>query len=640
MSYLYLDLETRSELDVTDVGAYVYAVHPSTEILCACFAVDDGPVLMTPTLSGFQVDDNPGFIFVAHNTDFERNVFRAKGYPVDAWTWLDTAALSARMSLPRKLEELAAFFFPDDPAMQKDMEGNAIMKRLSKPRRPSKDNPDKWWTPITKPEEFEKLYRYCAQDVRVMRACHKKLLALEPSEERVRAMTERMNERGVKVDLASVPHAKHFLRNIMEPLAHEFRTITGVPVGSNVKVAEFFRMPDVTKSTVREWLRKPSLAPEVHRALDIKRQLSQSSTSKLDAFLNRTSADGRLRGAFVYCGAERTGRFSSVGVQLQNIRRGLGDLTDDAFHALTQDALCLLLEGKPRDPPEKPLDPVGIIAEMLRGFLVGPFQIGDYSQIEARMIAWMAGEAWLLQSFATPGSDPYCDFASKIYGHKVTKKDKAERFMGKQGILSCGYGAGHRKFRNMLDEIYDVAISEEEAKKVVYTYRSANPKIVAFWDLLDKGFRYVLGNKTPRVKVPRVSVPLAMGYLEHAGVPYFYIELPSGRKLYYARPSVKDDEVRYYGRDITTGRWGFIHGYGGKFAENVTQAASRDVMVEAMLRLEDRGFTLNGTVHDEIIVEKEGKTLDEFRNAMLESSAWCKGLPLGVEVFESNRYRK
>lgn len=645
MNLLYLDLEWRSELDVTRYGTYAVAEHPSTEILCACWALDDGPI------HTFQGSPTPGILersnvfYVAHNIDAERNMLRAKlGLDIPLERWIDTAALAARQSLPRNLEELGEFFFPDNPERWKDMEGNRIMKKLARPRRPSADNPDPWWTPETKPEDFQKLYAYCARDVELMRDAHKKLLPLGEQEHRVWLATERANQRGVKIDLESIPLAQKLITATGVQLSQEFRRLMGCPARNPTAAATACGLPNMKKSTVRKALRE-DLDPRVRQALLLHRQLALSSTSKLSAMVRRVSADGRLRGALNYSGAERTGRWSSMGVQLQNFKRGIGELTDLAFAALHADVLVESFHGHERPAPDKPLETaLDITAEILRGFLVGPFIAGDLAQIEARTLAWLAGQDDLVQVFRDKG-DPYSMMASKIYGRPINKKkDPGERFMGKQVVLACGYGQGHRGFRRLLDETYDVHIDEPFAQKVIKVYRRSNPRIVKFWELLENAFRYVIANKSKRVKVARVDgagVPLFMGTVEVAGVPYAFIELPSGRRLYYARPELKAGEIRYFGRDIRQGGiWTRISTYGGKLAENVTQAVSRDVIAESLLKLEEKGYELLFTVHDEIVAEDLGEDLEEFKRLMEEVPSWATGLPVEAECFKAARYRK
>jgi DNA polymerase len=452
-----------------------------------------------------------------------------------------------------------------------------------------------------------------------------------------------MNWAGVKLDTASIPVAQAYLEQHLAPLRAEWDVLCPHPPKSYAKVAEHLGMPNVKKVEVRHKLREPDLAAGTRRALTLFRTLSLSSPAKLEAMVNRVSADGRLRGALVYGGAERTLRWSSWGVQLQNFVRGLGEMTEDAFDALHTGVLALVFEGVERQAPALPAGAIELIAEMMRGFLVGEpgFWVGDYAQIEARTLAWIAGEESLTKLFREK-ADPYSVMATRIYNRPITKKDKSERFMGKQVVLGCGYQMGHTRFRNMLDEIYDVDITEDFAKRTVNTYRASVPKIVALWKKLQDCFTFTLQQKAKRVKMPGLSVPIYFGTETVGGVFYVWIELPSGRRLWYAGAHIKDKEIRYFGRAIYRGgAWGMVPTHGGKIAENITQATSRDVMAEAMLRLDAAGFQLRATVHDEIIAEQdEAHTLEQFHESMLVVPTWADGLPVDVETFSSRRYRK
>jgi DNA polymerase bacteriophage-type len=637
--HLYIDLETRSELDVGDVGPFAYAEHPSTKILCAVVLRegDAKPKLFTSAeVLADVLFDYPlvkPFTLVAHNADFERAMLAVHCSPrCLKWSWHDTAAHAASLSLPRSLDALSKYLWPDDPSKWKDAEGHRLMLQLCRPRCRV---PLTWWEPADVPDKFERLYAYCEKDVLVMAEAHRLMRPMDPKEHEIEELTRRMNWRGVRVDLNSIPLAQAHVDLHTGKLAREFKMLTGLSAKSNAKLPAVLGLPDMRKPTVRKALRGP-LTKHVRRALEIQQQLAASSTAKLDAFRVRASADGRLQGALVYAGAERTGRWSSWGVQLHNLKRGMGKATDSAFVALHADALCECFEGTPRDPPERPMDPIGIVAEMMRGFLVGPFMVGDYAQIEARVLAWLAEQWDLVEVFAQHG-DPYCRMASRIYERETTKKDKAERFLGKQVTLGCGYAMGHKRFREMLDEIYDVQIDEMFAKKVIAIYRGMNAKIVALWKRLMEGFQHVIVNKSQVGLRVQVTRNIAMGVLDTETV---YIEIPSGRKLIYNQAHLHNCKPRYYGRNIYKGGvWEAVDTHGGKLAENITQATSRDVMAEAMLKLDAAGYPLVLTVHDEVVSEKHG-TIADFQRILVESPTWAAKLPIEVECFESARYRK
>lgn len=648
MREIFLDFETFSYADLRAVGSYRYAEHPSTEPLCYAIGVDDSEIMLcVPDEAGrleFPRDagDEEGEeIFIAHNIEFEKNILKRKyGVEIPLSAWRDTAAMAARMSLPRNLEELAEFFDLDITAK---LDANTARKgdSVCRPRKPSKSNRDTRWTPQTKPEAFQALYARCRQDVELLRAIYRKLLPLEESERRIWQVTLDMNERGVKVDLASIPPARAVLQAEGEPLEAEFEILTGCKLKSYVKVAKTLGLADVRKSTVRKALRDPQTSPGVHRALSILQALSKSSVAKLDAMEARVHEDDRVRGSFLYAGAERTIRWSSSGVQFQNFKRGLGKDTEMAFEALHAGALELIFDGAKRPAPDPPLTPTATIAEMLRGFIIGPYLVADLAQIEARGVAWLAEDEPQLTLFRNK-ADPYCEMAGVIYGTKVTKKDTERRFMGKQAELSCGYGIGSGKFQYLLDEVHDVQISDEFAKQVVNAYRQRHPKIVALWKRLNDGFVYAVAKKSDRLRVTR---NIYMGVIEHGGKRYAYLELPSGRKMYYADPELESSPrgpvVRFFGRDPIRKVWGYVRAYGGMLCGHATQSTAREIIAAAVLRLNDAGFPPVMLVHDEIVTEQDGtRSLERFKNLMGIAPEWATGLPIEVDAFETFRYRK
>lgn len=634
MKLFFVDFETRSTVDLKRVGLHCYAHHPSTEVVCTGWAVGDEQVQVVnglPEAVELAVRD-PDTIIVAHNAAFEREIIAAKLRLLLPWSRvIDTAALAARMSLPRKLESVAQALKLDE---QKDMSGHRTMLKLARPKGGWDD--DEFWEEEDRPADFESLRAYCWQDVNVMREVFRRLLPLEEQEARIYALTGKMNDAGVGVDLASIPRALEVLKARTADGEAEFKRLTGGHgVKSYTRVAQALGLPNVKKVTVRNALRDPGLDPRVRRALEIFKRLARSSPAKLSALWNRTSKDGRVRGSLIYSGAERTQRWSSGGVQLHNLPKGLGKKTETAFDALFITGLFELLYD----------DPVGTVAEMLRGFFVGPFLVGDFAQIEARTLNWFAGQLDMLELFAN-GGDTYIHMASKIAGRPVKKGDTDPRFppgvdwrfIGKQTVLGCGYGMGWEKFQRALDEVFDVQIDAEFAMRVINTYRAASPRVVAWWNRLQKAFEFAVHQNKDYIQVDR---RVGMGNVTVGGLRYAYISLPSGRRLYYAEPEMTADGVRYWGRNIYAGgRWDRVHTYGGKLAENIVQATARDVMAEAMLRLDAVGYKLLLTVHDEIICEDDGHLLSDFKRYMMELPPWASGLPVDVEVFQTRRYRK
>jgi DNA polymerase bacteriophage-type len=612
--YFYLDFETRSEVELKQVGALNYAAHPSTSVISISYCVDDGAV---HRCRGADFKRWPvGVCFVAHNIEFEESILAAK-FNFRPTRWLDTMALAAAMSLPLNLEQLAQHF-----GLAKDMTGHRKMLKLARPRRKSKTNSDLFWEPETAPDDFDAMYDYNQKDVEVMRSCHKRMLSLSTTEKRLNELSRRLNARGVRVDLNGVSIAQSMVASSTTALTAKMSALTGCSPRSSKKLASWLKLPNVQKRTIALALEKKSISPSVRWVLEARTLLGQSSVGKLAALSRRTSSDGRLRSSLVYMGAQRTGRWSSRGVQLQNLKRGLGSLSDDAFG--------FLLQGK--------LDnPLKWIPEMMRGFFLGPFIVGDYAQIEARVLAWMAGDTRQVEQWRT-GVDLYKEMAARVYNKPVEKVNDHERFIGKSIILGCGYGMGgavrdgkQSKFQRSLEE-KNVYVDEAFALRAVTTYRERYPKIKRFWDSIGGAFGSVLSSGGQRSHPSGVTMERCSIH----GVRYLAVTLPSGRKLLYANPTynAKGEIVVYSWRYKRPDKL-----YGGKLVENIVQATARDLMADAMLRMDEQNFPLVLTVHDEIVSEDDGR-VELFTRLMKETPSWAKGLPVDVEVFQCARYRK
>jgi hypothetical protein len=784
---LYLDFETRSRADLRKVGAEKYAEEPSTHVHCAAWALAEGPIHLwiqgadlidpeAPECAWLDLVREPSVMLVAHSCGFEKAILRAKfNLDVPVSRWNDTAARCARLSLPRSLEESALHLGLGD---QKDLEGSRVMLKLARARKVSKENRDEFWNKATKPEDFERLYEYCKQDVVVMREIDKVVPELDEQERRVWELTMRMNDRGLKVDVGSIPIAEAVADHETHRLGEKFKALVGHGP-SSPRAAAALGLTSLDKASVRSALKDAPVGGKLHEALSIRKLVARSSVKKLTAFTNRTCASGRIHGTLVYAGAERTLRWSGAGVQPHNFPRGMGEATDEAFTALRAGVF-----------EEAYDDVLKALADILRGFFVGPFLVGDYAQIEARVLAWLAGQADLIQTFAS-GGDPYSEMASEIFGRPITKKSTDDslpegvtpRFIGKTVVLgcfsaetkvytdaglkrivdvqasdmvwdgstwvhhrgllcqgerevlcwqgigvtpdhlvlthdswehasqvvlekgrllesalslgssassagaptsgtgglsgsssseslistkkcetydlafagprnrfaiysdlgplivhNCGYGLGAKKFREQIDTVYDVQISEEFAEKCIRAFRKKYSAIPALWRKLEAGFAYAVQNRSKRVRVG----PVFMGMVEISGREFAFIEMPNGRRMFYAYPKLNGEgRVEYLGRNLYKGgAWETVSTYGGKTTENLVQALSRDLLAAAMLRLDEAAFDLTLTVHDEIVAEGLAERLPEFEKILTEVPTWAAGLPLAVESFHSARYRK
>lgn len=470
---VHLDFETRSEMDLTDVGGAVYAAHPSTEIICIGWRLNKEPIEQyrrehiqdwdfwgpPSDCKLYRLAANPRIIFKAHNAFFEQMMWQyvmveRYGYPaIPIERWQCTAAKAAYYGLPRKLEKAAiALNLP----VRKDMEGNKVMQSVSKPRsRTSKANPDRFWEPAKAPDRFQKTYEYNYGDVDVESYIDDVLPDLRPLEQQIWFMDQRMNHRGIKLDLPAVRRAIEFMEIAKEELLTEFRELTNGDVDRPSLRAQFMRwltdngctLGDMQAATIDKLLAQDResafLLPAVQKALTIHRQLGRTSTAKYQAMLNRVSDDGRLRDILLYYGASRTGRWSGRGVQLQNLVRPKVDIYKAVEDLMTMDYEWFKFNYSVMDT----------IAEIVRGMIIADegmeLNVADFSAIEARVNAWLADEEELLDDFRNDHCN-YCSLATDIYGRPINKKEHPdERQIGKVGELALGYEGGINAFVTM-----------------------------------------------------------------------------------------------------------------------------------------------------------------------------------------------
>lgn len=739
---VHLDFETQSVLSVKDVGAWVYTRHPSTSILCAAFALGDSPVELidyydirrwVPPENRMVFDDNqpsdkpnpwmftlrglaedPNIIFAAHNAFFEQCVWRnimvkRHGMPdIPVERWRCTAAKAAAFSLPRDLDGVGqALELP----VQKDKEGHKVMMKLSRPRRMSKNNAEEFWTPQSAPEDFQKLYAYNKTDVETERHVDKALPPLNAREQKIWFMDQKINFRGIKLDIPTIQLILEFIDRSVNEMKDEFVELTGGQVDSPSQVARLktwcdnngVELPNLQAATVDKVFKSCEGCEAgvcdnpVHRVLHIRRALSKISTSKYTAMLDRADyEDGCLRDILLYCAAI-TKRWGGRGVQPQNLPRGTVD--SDVCIAIIQLADYLFFKGMYPDV-------MSAYSSCVRGgFIARPgydLIVSDFSAIEARVLPWLAGQESTLDLFRQ-NEDVYCHSAGQTYGRQITKKDKYERSVGKVQELALGYQGGIGAFGTMArgygvdlrpaySSIWPTATTEEQEKaRLAYAsylgrcekagevdpldrasgyaadvikqrWRKSNPMVVAFWDELEKAAIAAVLNPKQKFTVggeddggfgsTRPTITFGM-YKD-----YLLMRLPSGGCLVYPKPRVSENEtpwgqkklsLSYYTVDSVTYQYKRTWTYGGKLAENATQAVARDLLADAMLVMEDaeaHGYSCNYPivlhVHDEAVPEvPEGVgSVEEVERIMISSSPWAVGLPLKAEGGRMKRYRK
>ena len=605
------------------------------------YAKDDGEVnVWTPgqpipevILNGASTQQ-----FRAHNAQFERIIWREimlKRYgfpPITMQQWHCTAAECRAMGLPGGLDGASKALGLEH---QKDAAGQRLMLRMSKPRTVQPDGTLTWWNT---PDRVAKLIAYCKQDVVVERAIAAKVQRLTDAERAVYLLDQRINDRGVQIDTRLIEAAIDVVDAANKKANAELCELTDGAVSGitkNADLSNWLGVDSVAKAHVRDLLEK-DLPPNVRRVLELRQEVSKSSVAKLVAFMECRCSDSRVRGLLMYHGAA-TGRWSGRLVQPQNFPRG------DFKHTVIEGAIPLVL-NKDLEGIDALYGSVhSLISSMLRAcFIAKPGHTlfsADYSAIEARVLAWLANEQDVLDVFRS-GQDIYCHAATGIYNRPITPADKDERQIGKVAVLALGYQGGVRAFQSMAT-MYGLVIPDEKADEIKIAWRKANARIVSWWAALENAALDAIHN----------GVGVAPGVVFGVEDNWMWCQLPSGRKLWYANPRLVEREtpwgalrtsVKCDGVNSVTKKFEPFDLYGGLLAENIVQAVSRDLMASAMLRLEDAGYPIIMTVHDEVVAESsvESGTLAQFTDILCKLPSWAKGLPLTAEGWSGQRYRK
>ncbi len=644
MNHVIIDFETFNEEPISG-GASKYSL--TAEILCLAYQINDGPVQLwkpedEPPQDLFDAIAN-GYMIFAHNANFEqciwRNVCVAKlGWPeVPHKQWYCTAAESLAMNLPAALEKVALAL---KLSVEKDMEGRRLMLKLSKPRKPSKNDPS---TRHSKPEEYERLYSYCVQDVVTEAAVHAVVPRLSKREQGVYWFDQEVNRRGVKVDRKLVEAAIIIWDKYCSILNAELAEITEGYITSadqTKRITEWMpkigagQVFDLTKHSVSTNL-KSELPTTAKRILEIRKELAMSSISKFPKMLECAEPDDRIRGCFQYHGAGQTGRWAGRLVQLQNLPRGIVD--PEMVEELISIVLSLNVDAFAAKAKELKTTFGELLSSLIRSTIIpddgNKFIVCDFAAVEARGLAWVAGEEWLLQAFKDK-RDVYCEMGADIYRRSITKADKIERHVSKSAVLGCGYSMGATAFQAYL-EMSGIKADSEFCQMVIDAYRKKNRKIVSLWYSLDRA----------AVKCVQTGKPVKVRNLVfHRKGEWLALRLPSGRDIHYYKPHIVQGN---FGPQVAF--WAYANNalkrmylYGGLICENAIQGLCRDLLVEAMARLEKSGYRVVAHVHDEVIceVDKNFGSVSEMESIMSEVPSWAEGFPVGAEGWEGTRYRK
>lgn len=704
MSILSIDFETRSAADLRKTGAARYFEDPSADVLCAAWCVEDGPVqtwrIGEPCPEEIRQHVLSGGQLAAWNATFEawgwKYVLGPKhGWPVPALSqWVDTMAQAAAMSIPQSLDGAAQALAMEQ---QKDKDGMRLIRKFSIPRKAKKGEVPGllyWNDPKDHPEDFAAFVRYCAQDVEVERAIRKKLVLLSDYEQRVWEMTLRMNDRGVHLDMALVDALQRIAEQAKGRLDKEMTQVTGRAVTACSQVAALTRWlqtqgvdADKLNKNAIEDLLSLDLPEQARRAVELRKEAAKTSTAKLDAMQAAVCRDDRARGLHLYHGAG-TGRWSGRLIQTQNMPRGTGTVKDP------ETAVGDMLTGDARWIEMIYGQPMSAVSDMLRSCITASpgnrLLAADYSSIEGRVTAWLAGEQWKIDAFIANdegrGPGMYELTAASIFNKPVETigKKSPERQVGKGGELGLGFGGGVLAFYAMIVNsptpldmaivypiLREVAEPEtwERAEKryeecldrgdtgtdvmsleawvasevTKVQWRARHPRTVELWRGLEDAAREAVQNPGHIATYGKISYIVRRGFL--------WCRLPSGRCLAYGSPRIEDRKtpwgdtkpsVTALGVDSVTKRWTRFALYGGLLTENAVQAVARDLMAHGMLQAEEAGYPMVMTVHDEGVadVPMGHGTLAEFERRLCDLPTWATGLPVVASGWEGLRYRK
>ena len=645
---LSIDLETYSDVDLGNCGVYRY-VEGDFHILLFAYAFDDEETKIVDLACGEKLPQDvvdaifdANIIKAAWNAQFERTCLSQYfGVRLSPDSWQCSMVWAASLSLPLKLKTAAAVLKTGE---QKDDAGERLIKYFSVPCKPTKTNGGRTRNlPEHAPEDWQRFKDYCKQDVRTERDIRKKLeqFPLKDTEWDFYHMDQRINDRGVLIDRQLVEQAITCDLMLSEEMTKKAYELTGLENPNSVSQLKNWleergiEVDSLGKKDVASLiadLDKHSADGEALEMMKLRLQMAKSSVKKYQAADRYICSDGRAHGLFQFSGANRTQRWAGRGIQLQNLPQNHITTLDEARELLKLGAYDML-EMVYGNTPD-------ILSQLIRTMLIPKegceFIVADFSAIEARVLAWLAGEHWRLDAFQN-GEDIYCASASQMFGVPVVKHgiNGELRQKGKVAELACGYGGAAGALINM--GALDMGLSEEELPKLIEDWRTANPHIVQFWWNVDKAVNETIKDHQDR-EVGRI------GFQFYANT--LWVVLPSGRKLAYIKPRIQPNQ---YGRMSASfeslnaaNKWERTATYGPKLVENIVQATSRDLLAEAMWRMEQRGLDIVGHVHDEVILEvpRNSITVDEVCSIMNQNPTWAAGAPLSSAGYKGDYYFK
>lgn len=639
MRTLSIDIETYSPISLTKAGVYKYCNHPDFQILLFSYAIDSCTVRTVDLASGEQLPakilralDDPAVVKWAYNAAFERTCLSAYlGRRLDPAGWRCSMVWAATLGLPLSLKDVGKVLNLD---AQKMDEGKDLIKHFCVP-----DDNSQRRLPSSDPAGWRLFKSYNARDVQVETAIRHKL-ANFPVPEYVWEQYEvdqRINDRGIRIDTTLAANAITIDEEHRAQALARAQELTGLDnPASPLQLQEWLKqhgcpIESMAKESVDDAL--VSASGEVKEALELRQELSRSSVAKYRKMMDAACIDQRAHGLLQFYGANRTGRWAGRLVQVQNLPRNyLPDLTQ--ARGLVRDgngeALDMLYSSVP-DTLSQLIRTAFIPSEAHR------FIVADYSAIEARVLAWLAGEETTLAAFKN-GEDLYCATASAMFGVPVEKHgvNSELRQKGKIAVLACGYNGSVGALKAM--GALKMGLSEDELQPIVNAWRQANPNIVQLWHEVDNAATRAISTSKP--------VTLRnLGFEKKSGM--IFINLPSGRRLAYVQPGIGVNRfggtsITYWGQGVSR-KWQKLETYGGKLVENIVQATARDLLAEAITRIENAGHQIVMHIHDEVVIDEpinSSSTVADICALMNELPQWAEGLPIDAAGYECDFYQK
>jgi len=674
---LHIDVETFSSVDIMNCGSYKYFKSPDFEILilCYCYVVDgaktkvttidiaNGETVPSPFLKNLL---DPTVEKHAHNANFERNAFKAIGYDVPVEQWHCSAVKAGYCGLPMSLD--AATKALNMGAEGKSAEGKALIRYFSCLVKPTKSNGGRMRNlPKHNPEKWVMYKDYCRQDVVAEMGLLDRLAGFEiPETERLNYfLDQKINDRGVNIDVEMAQNAILIDDRFKLEVVDQLKEITGLANPNSVAQLKKWlsstlqtEVNSLAKDTVKTLIKEHKRGAAVE-VLKLRQQGSSTSTKKYNAMINYALEDYTAHGLLYFYGGSRTGRWAGRAVQLQNLPRNKMKLLDEARKMVKRgdyEGLKMTFDNIP-----------SVLSQLIRTAIIPKpkytlsmsdyslefgvrtlaheqdsiFGVADYSAIEGRVTAWLAGEQWRLDVFAGDGKI-YEASASMMFGVTIESIGKGSEYRdkGKIAELALGFGGSVGALKTMGGEA--MGLSEQEMKNIVERWRKASPAIVKMWYEFERCAIQTLKTRKP------VTSSLK-GIVFNYEFNCLTIRLPSGRKLIYrdavlSRNKWDNESIKYKGKHQITGQWAWVDTYGGKLSENIIQAIARDLLADGMRRLDAAGFDIVLHVHDEVCADIPNESpefiVSEMCRILGEPVPWAKGLGTPAEGFITNYYKK